>query len=196
MAKELDGLVKQNTWELVPLSSLPAGANIMNCHFVYTVKRRQDGSIEKFKARLVADGNTQKHGVDFDRVFATVVKVLTIRLLLILAAARDYNLSSIDITQAYLQATLKEDLYMRLPPGLPLGADLPRTVCKLKRSLYGLRQAGREWATLFAGFLVEWGTAGTEVYVIITTEFQGANVFGTAGQRHFQLLKNQHYVPA
>ena len=92
---------------------MPDGANLMNCHYVFALKRKSDGSIEKFKARLVADGNTQKYGVDFDRVFSTVVKTSTIRLVLIIAAARDYNLTSIDIRQAYLQAELKEDLFMR-----------------------------------------------------------------------------------
>ena len=106
IAKELKGLTELHTWDLVPISTMPPGANLMHCHFVFAVKRLQDGSVEKFKARLVADGNTQKFGVDFDKVFATVVKTQTIRLCLIMAAARDYNLSSIDITQAYLQAEL------------------------------------------------------------------------------------------
>jgi len=117
IAKELAGLVALKTWDLVPLASVPTSANVMHCHFVFAIKRKADGSIDKFKARLVADGNTQKHGVDFDRVFATVVKALTIRLVLAIAAARDYNLSSLDIRQAYLQAALDEDLYMRAPPG-------------------------------------------------------------------------------
>ena len=82
------------------------------------MKRKADGSIDKFKARLVADGNTQKYGIDYDRIFATVVTSLTIRLVLIIAAARDYDLSSLDIRQAYLQAEIKEDLYMRVPPGV------------------------------------------------------------------------------
>ena len=77
--KELSGLIALNTWDLVPIASIPAAANIMHCHFVFAIKRKADGSIDKFKARLVADGNTQKHGVDFNRVFATVVKALTIR---------------------------------------------------------------------------------------------------------------------
>ena len=154
IAKEIAGLVTLHTWDLVLRSSMPNHANLMNCHFVFTVKRLADGSIDKFKARLVADGNTQKHGVDFDRVFATVVKTMTIRLVLILAAAHDYNLSSIDIRQAYLQAELTEDLWMRMPPGLPNGHTY---VCKLRRSLYGLKQAGRAWATLFADFLTGWG---------------------------------------
>ena len=119
IANELAGLVGLKTWRIVPIASMPNGANLMNCHFVFAVKRNADGSIEKFKARLVADGNTQKHGVDFDRVFSSVVKTLTIRLALIVAAACDYNLSSIDIRQAYLQAELKEDLFMRIPPGIP-----------------------------------------------------------------------------
>jgi len=95
--KELSGLVALDTWDLVPIASIPAAANIMHCHFVFAIKRKADGSIDKFKARLVADGNTQKHGVDFNRVFATVVKALTIRLVLAIAAARDYNLTSLDI---------------------------------------------------------------------------------------------------
>ncbi len=66
------------------------------------MKRKADGSINKFKARLVAEGNTQKYGIKYNRIFATVVKSLTIGLVLIIAAARDYNLSSLDIRQAYL----------------------------------------------------------------------------------------------
>ena len=91
----------------------------MGCHMVFTVKRLSDGAIEKFKCRLVANGNTQKEGVDFDRIFSTVVKITTIRVVLAIAAARDYNLTSIDVQQAFLQGTLEEDLYMQMPPGLP-----------------------------------------------------------------------------
>ena len=162
--KELQGLVSLNVWELVPAADMPSGANLMNCHFVFAVKRNSDGSIEKFKARLVADGNTQKYGVDFDRIFATVVKASTIRLALVLAAANDYNLSSIDIRQAYLHAHLKEYLYMRVPPGISAFDDRRRPlVCRLRRSLYGLKQAGREWGELFAKFLTDWGLSRSTV---------------------------------
>jgi hypothetical protein len=113
IAKELAGLLALETWEMVPASSMPPGADLMHCHYVFAVKRKADGSIEKFKARLVASGRG-----DFDRVFATVVKTSTIRLVLLLAAARDYKLSSIDIRQAYLQSLLDPNvpLYMRPPP--------------------------------------------------------------------------------
>ena len=75
--KELSGLVALHTWDLVPATSMPPRSNLMHCHFVFDVKRKRDGSVDKFKARLVADGNTQKHGIDFDRIFSTVVKSST-----------------------------------------------------------------------------------------------------------------------
>ena len=105
--RELNGLIALRTWSTMRTCDLPKGAALMMCHFVFAIKRLASGAIEKFKARLVADGNTQKFGVDFDRVFATVVKTPTIRLVLIIAAAYDYNLTSIDIRQAYLQAELR-----------------------------------------------------------------------------------------
>lgn len=111
-------------------------------------------------ARLVADGNTQKWGIDFDKVFSTVEKLSTLRLALILAAANDYNLSSADIRQAYLQATLSEELYMMVPQGLPdHDDDVYQLVTRLRRSLYGLKQAGRETMAykLCSATLREWG---------------------------------------
>ena len=89
-----------------------------------------------------------------------MVKTSTIRLVLLLAAARDYNLSSIDIRQAYLQSLLDPNvpLYMRPPPDVfPFDQHGNPLVCKLRRSLYGLKQAGREWAALFSSFLITWG---------------------------------------
>ena len=172
--KELSGLIALNTWDLVPIASIPAAANIMHCHFVFAIKRKADGSIDKFKARLVADGNTQKHGVDFNRVFATVVKALTIRLVLAIAAARDYNLTSLDIRQAYLQATIDEDLYMRVPPGVNSGNN--SLVCKLRRSLYGLKQAGREWGLLLTSFLVSWGFVRSTIDVCLYIYRSGVQI--------------------
>ena len=156
--KELAGLIALRTWDLIPLSQVPRGSNLMNCHYVFDVKRLRDATVEKFKARLVADGNTQKFGIDYDRIFATVIKSATIRLVLILATAHDYNLTQIDIRQAYLQAELPEKLYMRVPPGVPaFDENRNPLVCRLNRSLYGLKQAGREWGLLFASFLLSWG---------------------------------------
>ena len=88
----------------------------------------------------------------------TIVKISTIRLVLAIAAARDYNATSIDIKQAYLQAELSEDLDMAMPPGLPNTDDKGnKLIVKLRKSLYGLKQAGREWGQLLTSFMTSWG---------------------------------------
>ena len=156
--REVSGLVENDTWEVVLLTSVPSGSNIMRCHYVFTVKRNADGTVEKFKARLVADGNTQRYGIDFDRVFATVVKASTLRLLLLVATLHDYDLHQVDIRQAYIHAKLTTNLYMHPPPGADAcDSQGRRIVYKLRRSLYGLKQAGREWAALLSNFLIGWG---------------------------------------
>ena len=154
--------------EACRLAAQPDGSGpVMRCHYIFSVKRQRDGSLEKFKCRLVADGNTQKYGVDFDRIFSTVVKSTTIRMVFIVAAHRRWHLSAIDIAQAYLQAGLTEDLYMMVPPLIPaFDADGDRLVCKLNRSLYGLRQAGREWNTLLVKFIIDWGFKQSSVDVM------------------------------
>jgi hypothetical protein len=176
IAKELGGLIALNTWTIIPTTQMyieTPNANLMNCHMVFTVKRTASGAIEKFKCRLVADGNTQKQGIDFDRVFSTVVKMQTIRLVFIIAAARDYNLTSIDIRQAYLQGTLDKSLYMRLPPGLTYNFTVP-SVCKLLRSLYGLKQAGRIWSNMFTTYLLSWGFTRSTIDSCLYTYSTGA----------------------
>ena len=144
---------------------------------VFTVKRLDDGVIEKFKARLVADGSTQVHGIDFDRVFSTVAKISTLRIFLVIATAYDYNLTSIDVVKAYLQATLSEDLFMMVPPGLPrFDADGQPQVVKLKKSLYGLKQAGRRWNELFCSKAIEWGFIQSAIDTCLFTYRQGSSV--------------------
>ena len=170
ITKELSGLIARGTWHNVFLDELPKDVNIMGCHMVFTVKRLSDGTIEKFKCRLVANGNTQREGIDFDRIFSTVVKITTIRVVLAIAAARDYNLSSIDVQQAFLQGKLSEDLYMSMPPGLPSRSpDGRRLVVKLDRSLYGLKQAGRVWWQLFTEFIISWGFTQSSIDVCLYT---------------------------
>ena len=156
--KELKGLAEQNVWTVMIKQDLPSNAALMNCHLIFDVKRKADGSIEKWKARLVADGNTQIAGVNFQQVFSTVVKLVTVRILLLLACANDYNLSSVDVRQAYLNAPVQEDLYMRVPPGLPrYDAQGRELVLKLNKSLYGLRQAAKNWNKLLVAFMIDWG---------------------------------------
>lgn len=174
IAKETAGLMALNTWTPVLASSMPLGSNLMHCHFVFALKRNSDGTVSKWKARLTANGDTQVPNVDYSRIFSSVVKTQTIRLVLIIAAANNYDLSSIDIRQAYLQAEVKEDLYMRMPPNLPAFDALGRQlVCKLNRSLYGLKQAGRYWNELISSFLVSWGMKRSTIDVCLFTYYDG-----------------------
>ena len=137
--------------------------------------------IEKFKARLVADGNTQRYGVDFNRIFSTVVKSSTLRLLLSVAAAYDFDLHQVDITQAYLQATVTEDLYMSVPPGVhPFDKSNRPICCKLQRTLYGLRQSGREWGELLASFLLDFGYTRSPIDTCLFTLGQKTSLLWVA----------------
>ena len=150
--------IVERTFLVPAIVQLPVGSNVMRCHYVFDLKPRPDGSIDKFKARLVADGNSQKQGVDFDAVFATVVKLASIRIILAVAALRGWRLWQFDIKQAFLQADLQENLYMHMPPNLTrYDADGDALVCRLKKTLYGLRQASREWCAVLSRTLLEYG---------------------------------------
>ena len=160
MSHEISGLMEREVFSPIRKDQMPQGANLMNCHFVYALKRTASGMISKWKARLVADGNTQKQECgDFGpSIFSTVVKLCTVRLILVLACKDDHDLSSVDVRQAYLYAKVDEQLYMRMPPTLPRhDAKGNELVVKLNRSLYGLRQAARQWNKLLVSFLKQWG---------------------------------------
>jgi len=103
-----------------------------------------DGDIERFKAKLIAKGFHQQKGVDFSKTFSPVVKPTTLRLVLSLAISHGWHLRQIDVQNAFLHGYLHEDVYMAQPPGF-VHSQFPNHVCKLEKSLYGLRQAPRAW---------------------------------------------------
>jgi Reverse transcriptase (RNA-dependent DNA polymerase) len=155
--EEYTSLIENRSWDL---AELPEGKTPIDCKWVFKIKRDARGEIERYKARLVAKGYTQKAGIDYDEVYAPVSKYTTLRAFLAHVAAEDLELHQLDIKTAFLNGDLEEEIYMRQPPLYGQGG--PRTVCKLLRSLYGLRQAPRAWHTRLKSALEELGFVASE----------------------------------
>ena len=153
MSDEIHALEINNTWQLTPLlaSKVPIG-----CKWVFKVKHRANGSVERFKARQVAKGYTQQEGLDYYETFSLVVKFVTVRTLLAIAAALDWHLVQLDVNNAFLHGDLDEEVYM-LPPPIFGSKGEPGLVCKLTKSLYGLKQASRQWFSKLSTTIISHG---------------------------------------
>ena len=127
---------------------LPLSKNVVGCKWVYKLKTHSDGSIARYKARLVAKGFHQQYGIDFTETFNPVIKPPTVRLILSLAVSLNWPLRQLDVKNAFLHGTLKEEVYMTQPQGY-IDPIHPQYVCKLHKSIYGLKQAPRAWFKSF-----------------------------------------------
>lgn len=153
MSEEFNSLLRHGTWELVP-SSL--AKNIIGYKWVFRLKRKPNGSIDKYKARLVAKGFHQRSGLDYMETFSPVVKPVTIRSVLSIALMHNWQLRQLDVSNAFLHGSLSEIVFIHQPPGF---VDLmyPSHVCRLHKTIYGLRQASREWHLALRTALLELG---------------------------------------
>ncbi|RVW49230.1 Retrovirus-related Pol polyprotein from transposon TNT 1-94 [Vitis vinifera] len=151
MKEELDALTKNHTWDLV---TLPPGQSVVGCKWIYKIKTRSDGSVERYKARLVGKGFTQEYGIDYEETFAPVARISSVRALLAVAAARKWDLFQMDVKNAFLNGDLSEEVYMQPPPGLSIESN---KVCHLRRALYGLKQAPRAWFAKFSSTIFRLG---------------------------------------
>ena len=139
--EEIMSIIKNKTWSLV---DLPAGTKPIGLKWVFKIKRKSDGTITKYKARLVAKGYVQKHGIDFDEVFAPVARIETVRFIIALAATNGWEVHHLDVKTAFLHGELKENVYVTQPEGFVTKGSEEK-VYKLHKALYGLRQAPRAW---------------------------------------------------
>uniref|UniRef100_A0A0A1X768 Retrovirus-related Pol polyprotein from transposon TNT 1-94 n=1 Tax=Zeugodacus cucurbitae TaxID=28588 RepID=A0A0A1X768_ZEUCU len=141
MKNEYAALVANNTWSAV---DLPRGQKVIGSKWVFRIKRNPDGNIEKFKSRLVAKGCSQQLGLNYWETFSPVIRYETIRMLLAIAVEKELHLHQIDISNAYLNSDLTEEVYIRQPEGF-IDSKNPDKVLKLNKAIYGLKQSGREW---------------------------------------------------
>ncbi|CAM8886686.1 unnamed protein product [Rhodiola kirilowii] len=142
MLAELKALESNQTWEV---TDLPPGKNPVGSKWIYRIKRNSDGTIQRYKARLVARGFTQMEGLDYHETFAPVVKMNTVRTFLAVAVSKNWPLYQLDVDNAFLHGNLEEEVYMSFPPGFYKEEKAQGKVCKLLKSLYGLKQAPRQW---------------------------------------------------
>ena len=144
---EYETLMENETWEIM---ELPHGRKPVGCKWVFKVKCRNDGRVERFKGRLVAKGYVLKYGLDYDETFSPVVRFSSIRALLAYGVQNDMIIHQMDVVTAFLNGKLDEELYMQQPDGYIKPGE-EHLVCKLKKSIYGLKQSPRCWNKAFQG---------------------------------------------
>jgi hypothetical protein len=166
MEEEFSALLDNHTWDLVPR---PQSATVVSGKWIFKHKFHVDGSLERYKARWVLRGFSQRPSIDFDETFIPVVKPATMRTVLSLALSRNWPIHQLDVKNAFLHGILSEAVYCSKPSGFTDVAHLDfvcrlvllmlliRIVCRLNRSLYGLKQAPRAWYSRFASFLLSLG---------------------------------------
>jgi hypothetical protein len=151
MAEEIVALERTSMWDLVSCLSCVCP---ITCKWIYKVKTRSDGSLERYKTRIVARGFQQEHDRDYDETFALVAHMTTIHTLLVVASVQGWSISQFDVKNVFLNGELREDVYMHPPPEYYIHEGM---VCHLHRSLYGLKQTPQAWFQRFASVVTAAG---------------------------------------
>ena len=167
MEEEMKSLHDNDVWDLV---ELPAGRKTVGCKWVFKEKVRADGNVDRYKARLVAQGFSQQYGLDYDETFSPVVRTESVRTLIALAAQKNLLLHQMDVTTAFLNGILEEEVYMKQPEGFVVKGK-EKMVCRLNKSIYGLKQSPRCWNAVLHEHLCKIGfTQSTSDPCIYTSD--------------------------
>ncbi|KAL0300012.1 UNVERIFIED_CONTAM: Retrovirus-related Pol polyprotein from transposon TNT 1-94 [Sesamum angustifolium] len=191
---ELDSLNKREVFG--PIIPTPKGVKPVGYKWVFVRKRNEQNEVVRYKARLVAQGFTQKPGIDYTETYSPVVDATTLRFLISLSVIEQLKMQLMDVVTAYLYGSLDTDIYMRIPEGLKMPEALkskPRHMysIKLKRSLYGLKQSGRMWYNRLSEYLIKKGFCHNQIspclfikrtesgFVIIAVYVDDLNIIGS-----------------
>lgn len=158
-SEEIAALHKKDAWELV---QKPKNADLITCKWVYKLKKKADGTIDRFKARLIACGFSQQYGLDYKETFNPVARMVTIRVVISFAVCKGWNLWQLDVKNAFLYGELHRDIFMEQLHGFR-SKEYPNHVCRLKKALYGLKQAPRAWFGKIAQYLDPCGFKSSNV---------------------------------
>ena len=153
MKKEMESLYENEVWDLV---EPPKGRKIVGSKWVFKEKMGADGTTERYKAGLVAEGFSQKRGLDYDETFSPVVRTESVHSMIALAAKDNLLLHQMDVTTGFLNWSLEEEVYMNQPVGFATKGK-EHLVCKLKKNIYGLKQSPRCWNVALADHLCDIG---------------------------------------
>jgi hypothetical protein len=132
------------------------GRNVVGCKWVYKIKRKQDSSLDRYKARLVAKGFKQPYVIDYEDTFSPIIKIATICIILSIVVSKGWSLRQLDVQNTFLHGYLEEEVYMQQPPGYE-DIRRPNYVCKLDKTLFGLKQAPRSWYSTLSSKLLYLG---------------------------------------
>jgi hypothetical protein len=150
MDEDMADLDANSTWELVVLLE---DKKAIGCKWVYKVKHNANGSMSRYKVRLVAKGYAQTYGINYEEPYSPITKMTTIRVIIAMATAKGWSLHQMDIKNVFFHGDLHEEVYMEQPPGY-VDQTHPNLVCRLKKALYGLKQAPRAWSDKIGQYLV------------------------------------------
>ena len=150
--------MNNHTWNLV---SPKPKQKVINYKWGFKVKLKPNGSVERYKACLVAKGFHQTHGLDYFETFSPVVKSMTVRIMLSLALTFSWSLKQLDVYNAFLNVDLAEDVFIEQPTGF-ISFTAPTHVCKFNKSLYGLKQSPRASYNKLSSCLFQWGFSSSK----------------------------------